>query len=62
MAGQEVHMRVWRGNVTGGEFKDYRLTTGEGMVVLERHSRHSSDPSRRSGGALELQSRQMRLM
>ena len=34
MAGQEVHMRVWRGNVTGGEFKDYRLTTGEGMVVL----------------------------
>ena len=35
MAGQEVHMRVWRGDTNGGEFKDYRLTTGEGMVVLD---------------------------
>jgi succinate dehydrogenase / fumarate reductase iron-sulfur subunit len=35
MAGQEVHMRVWRGDANGGEFKDYRLTAGEGMVVLD---------------------------
>ena len=35
MAGQDVHMRVWRGDANGGEFKDYRLTAGEGMVVLD---------------------------
>jgi succinate dehydrogenase / fumarate reductase iron-sulfur subunit len=35
MAAQEVHMRVWRGDTNGGEFKDYRLAAGEGMVVLD---------------------------
>src|SRR3954451_11513611 len=35
MAAQEVHMRVWRGDAAGGEFKDYRVGMGEGMVVLD---------------------------
>jgi succinate dehydrogenase / fumarate reductase iron-sulfur subunit len=35
MAGQEVHMQVWRGDAKGGEFKDYHLTAGEGTVVLD---------------------------
>jgi succinate dehydrogenase / fumarate reductase, iron-sulfur subunit len=28
-------MRVFRGDAGGGEFKDYRVETGEGMVVLD---------------------------
>jgi succinate dehydrogenase / fumarate reductase iron-sulfur subunit len=28
-------MRIWRGDVTGGEFKDYRIQVGIGMVVLD---------------------------
>ena len=28
-------MRVFRGDPRGGEFKDYRVETGEGMVVLD---------------------------
>lgn len=32
---QEVHMRVWRGDSAGGDFKDYRIEAGEGMVVLD---------------------------
>ncbi len=35
MAGQQVHMRLWRGDVNGGEFRDYRIGVGEGMVVLD---------------------------
>ena len=35
MADQQVHMRVWRGDGGGGEFKDYRIAAGEGMVVLD---------------------------
>jgi succinate dehydrogenase / fumarate reductase iron-sulfur subunit len=35
MADQQVHMRVWRGDVNGGAFKDYRIAVGEGMVVLD---------------------------
>ncbi|HWO43547.1 MAG TPA: succinate dehydrogenase/fumarate reductase iron-sulfur subunit [Candidatus Eisenbacteria bacterium] len=35
MAGQEVHMRIWRGDAVSGEFKDYRIAAGEGMVVLD---------------------------
>ena len=34
MAAQEVHMQVWRGDANGGEFRDYRVEAGEGMVVL----------------------------
>jgi succinate dehydrogenase / fumarate reductase, iron-sulfur subunit len=30
-----VTFRVWRGNDKGGEFKDYRTESGEGMVVLD---------------------------
>lgn len=35
MAAQQVHMQVWRGDVSGGEFRDYRVEAGEGMVVLD---------------------------
>jgi succinate dehydrogenase / fumarate reductase iron-sulfur subunit len=28
-------MRVWRGDASGGEFKEYRVPTQEGMVVLD---------------------------
>src|SRR6266850_7497458 len=35
MADQLVHMRVWRGDAQGGEFRDYRIAVGEGMVVLD---------------------------
>lgn len=35
MAEQQVHMRVWRGDANGGEFKDYHLAVGEGQVVLD---------------------------
>jgi succinate dehydrogenase / fumarate reductase, iron-sulfur subunit len=35
MAEQQVHMRVWRGDAAGGEFKDYHVPVGEGMVVLD---------------------------
>jgi len=27
--------RVWRGDITGGEFRDYRTDVAEGMVVLD---------------------------
>src|SRR4026207_1541024 len=35
MPDQQVHMRVWRGDASGGEFKDYRIDVGEGQVVLD---------------------------
>jgi len=31
----ETTMRVWRGNATGGAFKEFRVSTEEGMVVLD---------------------------
>jgi succinate dehydrogenase / fumarate reductase iron-sulfur subunit len=30
-----VRMRVWRGDASGGEFRDYDVELGEGMVVLD---------------------------
>jgi succinate dehydrogenase / fumarate reductase iron-sulfur subunit len=30
-----VTMRVWRGDASGGEFRDYDVEVGEGMVVLD---------------------------
>lgn len=35
MAAQQVHMQVWRGDASGGEFRGYRVEAGEGMVVLD---------------------------
>jgi succinate dehydrogenase / fumarate reductase iron-sulfur subunit len=35
MAASEVTMRVWRGDAKGGAFREYRVQTGEGMVVLD---------------------------
>lgn len=34
-AGETVHLRVWRGTRSGGEFRDYEVTATEGMVVLD---------------------------
>jgi len=31
----EFTMRVWRGDVSGGEFKEYKVESQEGMVVLD---------------------------
>ena len=31
MPDQQVHMRVWRGDASGGEFKGYRIAVGEGQ-------------------------------
>ncbi|HEY3132496.1 MAG TPA: succinate dehydrogenase/fumarate reductase iron-sulfur subunit [Acidobacteriota bacterium] len=35
MPASEFTMRIWRGDVTGGAFKDYRISVEEGMVVLD---------------------------
>ena len=35
MAATEAVMRVWRGDARGGAFKEYRVPTQEGMVVLD---------------------------
>jgi succinate dehydrogenase / fumarate reductase iron-sulfur subunit len=35
MADTEVTMRVWRGDASGGEFKEYHVPAQEGMVVLD---------------------------
>jgi succinate dehydrogenase / fumarate reductase iron-sulfur subunit len=33
--GRELRMRLWRGDVSGGEFVDYRVPAQEGEVVLD---------------------------
>jgi len=35
MAATQVKMRVWRGEGSGGEFRDYDVAAEEGMVVLD---------------------------
>jgi succinate dehydrogenase / fumarate reductase iron-sulfur subunit len=35
MAGYDLSMRVWRGDATGGELRDYTVGVEEGMVVLD---------------------------
>src|ERR671930_1457034 len=35
MASSQVTMRVWRGDASGGEFRDYAVASEEGMVVLD---------------------------
>src|SRR5262245_9524608 len=32
---QTATFRIWRGDVTGGEFRDYATEVSEGMVVLD---------------------------
>ena len=34
-AGDEITMRLWRGDETGGEFTDYVMPSVEGEVVLD---------------------------
>src|SRR5947209_1965033 len=33
--GEQVLMRVWRGDVSGGDFQDFRVEAEEGEVVLD---------------------------
>ena len=35
MAATQVKMRVWRGDASNGEFRDYDIAAEEGMVVLD---------------------------
>jgi succinate dehydrogenase / fumarate reductase iron-sulfur subunit len=35
MASSQVTMRVWRGDASGGEFRNYEVAAEEGMVVLD---------------------------
>src|ERR1700676_1053938 len=35
MANTQVTMRVWRGDASGGEFRNYDVAAEEGMVVLD---------------------------
>jgi succinate dehydrogenase / fumarate reductase, iron-sulfur subunit len=35
MATHDTTMRIWRGDASGGQFRDYRAAVGEGMVVLD---------------------------
>jgi succinate dehydrogenase / fumarate reductase, iron-sulfur subunit len=32
---RDVHMRVWRGDASGGDFVDYTVPVEEGEVVLD---------------------------
>ena len=34
-ASQHVTFRIWRGDASGGEFRDYPTEVSEGMVVLD---------------------------
>ena len=34
-AGEEITLRVWRGDAAAGRLVDYRVRTAEGMVVLD---------------------------
>src|SRR5262245_55019299 len=49
MAASEVTMRVFRGDASGGEFKEYKVPAQEGMVVLDVvhtiQAMHASDLS-----------------
>ena len=54
--------RIWRGDKTGGEFKDYTAEIGEGMVVLDCVHQIQADAGRRPRLPLELQGRQVRLL
>ena len=58
----EFTMRVWRGDISGGEFKDYRVEAQEGMVILDVIHTIQATQAPRPGGSLELQGRQMRLV
>ena len=34
-AQKQATFKIWRGNATGGEFRDYTTGVSEGMVVLD---------------------------
>ncbi|HSX98916.1 MAG TPA: succinate dehydrogenase/fumarate reductase iron-sulfur subunit, partial [Streptomyces sp.] len=35
MSGYEARFKVWRGDVEGGDLKDFRVEVNEGEVVLD---------------------------
>ena len=39
----ERNFRVWRGDIDGGEFREYAVEAGEGMVVLDAILRIQTD-------------------
>ena len=62
MAPTRATFRIWRGDATGGEF---RRLPDRGLRGHGRARRRAPDPGRagqRSGGALELQGRQVRIV
>jgi hypothetical protein len=54
--------RIWRGDAAGCQFKDFVTPVEEGMVVLDAVHRSPGSAGPRSGRALELQGRQVRLV
>ena len=58
----QAMFRIWRGDSDGGGFQDYTTPVDEGMVVLDAIHRIQAAAGARPGRALELQSRQMRLV
>jgi len=47
--------RIWRGDASGGAFKDYSTEVRKRMVVLDVVHRIQATQAQRPGGAVELQ-------
>ena len=58
----DLKLRIWRGDATGGELKDYTVPVEDGEVVLDAVHHVQAQRGRRPGRALELQGRQVRLL
>ncbi len=58
----QAMFRIWRGDAGGGKFQDYITPVDEGMVVLDAIHRIQARAGAGSRGAMELQSRQMRIV
>ncbi len=59
--GYDAKFRIWRGDASGGGLQDYAVEVNEGEVV-PTSSTGSSDAGRGSGGAVELQGGQVRIV
>ena len=55
----KVTFRIWRGDQSGGEFKDYDTEVSEGMVVLDAIHQIQAELANDLALQVELQSRQM---
>ena len=58
----QATFQIWRGDATGGEFKEYQAEVGEGMVVLDAVHQIQATAGQRPGLPLELQGGQVRLL